>query len=98
MVDPVKHDLSANEAKISFNLLLQTAQIAVGGAAHGCERSISVFQTASFKSNYTDMMNSARELARSAKQLATATDTLHALMESQTREDFVIMREDAVAK
>jgi hypothetical protein len=98
MSDPVKHDLSANEAKISFNLLLQTAQIAVGGASHECERALGSFQSESFKSNYDEMMFAARNLARSAKQLATATDTLQALMESQTREDFVIMREDVVAK
>jgi hypothetical protein len=98
MVDPVKHELSANEAKISFYLLLQTAQIAVGGASHECERAISSFQSESFKSNYAEMAFIARNLARSAKQLATATYTLHTLVESQTREDFVIMREDAVAK
>ena len=87
-----KHDLSANEAKISFDLLLQVANIAVYSARTECERNLGRFQTESFKSNYSDMKYAARDLARSAHDLATATDTLHVLIESQSRDEVTLIK------
>lgn len=86
-----KHDLSANETKVSFDLLYRTAQIAVGYSKTECERALGALQTASFKSDYLAMQYAAKDLARASEACAVATDTLHVLQESRTRSKFTVL-------
>ena len=87
-----QHDLSFNETKVSFELLLQTAQIAVGCAKTNCERHLGAAQNASFASNFAALKYAARDLAQAARQLEIAADTLHVLEESKTRDEFTVLR------
>ena len=85
------YDLSADETKISFELLIKTAEIAVGYAKTECERAMSNVQNMSFKGDYTAMRYAAHNLSVYADALKTATNTLHALNESKTRSKFTII-------
>ncbi len=89
-----QHDLSGNEAKISFDLLVKTAQIAVGAARIECERALGGTQTACFASKYSDLRHHAKNLAYAAENLAVAADTLHVLQESRTRDKFTVLFAD----
>lgn len=79
------HNLNGQFAEISFNLLFQTAQIAVGLAKVNCERALGKAQTASFASDYRGVALASRELAEAAEALRLASDTLYNLNESRTR-------------
>jgi len=87
----LNHDLSGNEAKISFELLLQTTRIAVGYARVKVETELRVFQNNHFESNFSDMKFGASQLAIAAQNLKEASDTLYVLEESKTRETFTLI-------
>lgn len=87
----IKHDLSAGQAKVHFELLLQVAQIAVAQTRIACERSLGQLQTAHFQNNFNDLENAAQDLATNAANLATAAHTLHILEESISRPEFILI-------
>jgi len=92
----LQHDLSANETKVSFDLLVRTAQIAVGYACTACERSLNEVQTAHFASDFRNLTYSAKTLADAATAHANAANTLHVLIESKSREVFTLIGKPAV--
>jgi hypothetical protein len=87
----LQHDLSANETKVSFDLLVQTARIAVAYARTACERSLNQVQDAHFASEFNTLAHSSQTLANAAADLAVAANTLHVLTESKSREVFTLI-------
>ncbi|HEV2327639.1 MAG TPA: hypothetical protein VGY56_02495 [Verrucomicrobiae bacterium] len=87
-----EHDISAGIVRLNFDLLLHTANIAVGTTKTEVERQLSRLQHASFGRNHREMKYAARELARNAAALESACETLHALEESRSREELKILR------
>lgn len=87
------HELSFNKSELNLNLLIQTAEIAVYSSRVECEREIGKFQNASFGSQVNQMKNSAASLASAASNLSKAMNTLHALVESKTRDNVIIIKE-----
>jgi hypothetical protein len=87
-----EHDISAGTVRLHFDLLLHTANIAVGATKTEIERQLSRLQHASFGRNQHDMKYAARELARNAVALESACQTLYALEESRTRDELKILR------
>lgn len=85
------HDLSGNEAKFSLSLLIETAQIAVGLAKVKCERALEEVQRASFKNDVCALVNAAQDVAEAGQALKQATNTLHYLNESKTREKVTVI-------
>ncbi len=85
------HDLSAGVTRLSFELLIKTANIAVGMAKNACSEDIGALQTASFASNFTGMKYASRNLAQHAEALQVAADTLFVLMESKSRPEIEII-------
>ena len=94
----LQHDLSANETKVSFDLLVQTAQIAVGYAKIACERDLGKAQMESFNGNVRELSYAAAHLAKHAADLALAADTLHVLTESKSRDVFTLIGKPAVTE
>jgi hypothetical protein len=94
-----KHDLCANTAKLNLNELIETARIAVSRSKWDCETALREVQENQF-SSVTDkwrhsyhIASAACQLMESSKALATATNTLHYLLNAQDREEIVIDRE-----
>jgi hypothetical protein len=96
------HDISAGIVRLNFNQLFRTVQIAVGLSKAECERRLSEIQHAGIYGktvsgqpggDHRQMFSAAKELARHAEQLATATGTLDALEYARTREELVIERD-----
>ncbi len=87
-----KHDLCANTAKLNLNELIETAKIAVSRSRWDCEKSLREVQEKQMEQNPDKWRRSyhvasaACELAESAKALATATNTLHYLLNAEDRE------------
>lgn len=73
--------------------MLETVRAAVGFSKAAVERQLSEAQEASLRRDYFGLKWAAQYLANDAAALALATDTLHVLEESKTREEFVIVRE-----
>ena len=94
----LQHDLSANETKVSFELLLKTANLAVGYAKIACERDLGKVQTESFNGNVRELFYAASHLAAHAADLSVAANTLYVLTESKSREVFTIIGKPAVTK
>jgi hypothetical protein len=95
---PLQHDLSFNETKVSFDLLLKTVNIAVGYAKHACERDLGKAQTESFAGNVRELAYVTKDLAKHAADLALAADTLHVLTESKSREVFTLIGKPPVVQ
>ena len=81
-----KHDLSADTATVDFIELIKMARESAMTARIQCERAIGEFQNNCFNNDTRKMSNSARQLNEFAAVLARATEVLHVLNESQTRE------------
>ena len=86
-----QHNLSADETKVSFDLLLRTASIAVAYTRTACERNLGQLQTAHFENDLSGLAHIAKSLAESASSLAIAADTLHVLDASKAREKFTLI-------
>jgi hypothetical protein len=91
-----KHDLCANTAKLNLKELIETAKIAVSRSRWDCEQSLRGVQENQLVVNPDKWRHSyhvaasACELAESAKALATATNTLHYLLNAEDREIVLI--------
>ena len=86
------HDISAGIVRLNFDLVLRTANIAAGYSKTEVERQLGRLQHASFANNHNEMKCAADELLRNASALEIACDTLHALEESKTRDELIVMR------
>jgi hypothetical protein len=99
---PLQHDLSANETKVSFDLLVRTAQIACGHAKIACERDLGSIQNSTVTVNervgHRDLAYAANRLANHAADLAIAANMLHVLTESKSRDVFTIIGKPAVTE
>jgi hypothetical protein len=95
-----KHDLCANTAKLNLNELIETAKIAVSRSRWDCEKALRNVQERQLE-NSSDgnfdkwrasyhVASAACELAESAKALASATNTLHYLLNAQDREIIIV--------
>ena len=95
---PLKHDLSANETKVNFDLLVQTAHIATSYAKVACERHLGEVQNTAFKGNFCGLANAAQSLSNAAQDLAIAANTLYVLTESKDRATFTVIGKPAVTE
>jgi len=98
MNTPLQHDLSFDETKVSFDLLLQTARIAVSYAKVACERDLGQVQNSAFANNTRDLSYAAKDLASHAADLALAANTFHVLTESKSRSKFTLIGKPAVTE
>lgn len=91
-----KHDLCANTAKLNLNELIEVARIATARCRWDCEQSLGALQERQSTVNPDKWRHSyhiaasACDLADSAKALATATNTLHYLLNAEDREIVLI--------
>ena len=90
-MNTLKHDLSFNETKVSFDRLIETALIATHHAKVACERDLGELQNSTFNKDYRAAAYAAEHLATHAADLALAVDTLDVLTESKSREVFTII-------
>ena len=89
-----KHDISANVVKLDFAQLKQAVLIAVCLAKNECERNIGAIQNTLYDKTESararNLANYAARLASNADSLKTASETLHALTESESRDTLAI--------
>lgn len=91
-----KHDLCANTAKLNLNELIEVSRIATARCRWDCEKSLRDVQEMQLTHNPDKWRHSyhvasaACDLAESAKALATATNTLHYLLNAEDREIVLI--------
>jgi hypothetical protein len=90
------HDLSANTVKLDYNILLQVALIAWGGAKTGVERALHEIQSAPIYEPNKSLSLTAESLRNHAEQLALAVETVEALRGLKIREELIVINQPEV--